>query len=387
MRRQNLVGSPLRSRPPERRRCLGSRHSRVRRFFCDHARSKVDFCTQPIPSSPPVLVRGGPPATLTEARPRPLEARAYSARGLADAAGALLPFPAGGISEAREIKHVHGHVLALTSIAVGCGGITVDRRGFREPCIATGPRGIIVSGVPHPDNKTRRRQSRLRSTVLRCTARAEKAAVAAALQKGSLPPRGAKPRKQPFASNGTSYKSIVQLTVGHLARKRSYSCVGVARSRQVARYRISIAHRGQCRGGPQCCAVGRARRIPRRGRRSPGRSRDRGGRAADPAGAPVRRARRRDAPSLANPRDPPVQECIRALDQQLDHTPFRGSKLTQVLKDPLRTRILHTYIYIYIHIHIYIYMHITAHACADLYVSLHVRGDRISVAPCSVGSV
>eukprot|EP00913_Durusdinium_trenchii_P026420 g24788.t1 len=26
-------------------------------------------------------------------------------------------------------------------------------------------------------------------------------------------------------------------------------------------------------------------------------------------------------------------ECIRALDQQLDHTPFRGSKLTQVLKD------------------------------------------------------
>lgn len=23
------------------------------------------------------------------------------------------------------------------------------------------------------------------------------------------------------------------------------------------------------------------------------------------------------------------EECIRALDQQLDHTPFRGSKLTQ----------------------------------------------------------
>lgn len=28
-----------------------------------------------------------------------------------------------------------------------------------------------------------------------------------------------------------------------------------------------------------------------------------------------------------------LKECIRALDQQLDHTPFRGSKLTQVLKD------------------------------------------------------
>ena len=25
-----------------------------------------------------------------------------------------------------------------------------------------------------------------------------------------------------------------------------------------------------------------------------------------------------------------LKECIRALDQQLDHTPFRGSKLTQV---------------------------------------------------------
>jgi len=30
-----------------------------------------------------------------------------------------------------------------------------------------------------------------------------------------------------------------------------------------------------------------------------------------------------------------LKECIRALDQQLDHTPFRGSKLTQVLKDSL----------------------------------------------------
>jgi len=28
-----------------------------------------------------------------------------------------------------------------------------------------------------------------------------------------------------------------------------------------------------------------------------------------------------------------LKECIRAMDQQLDHTPFRGSKLTQVLKD------------------------------------------------------
>lgn len=28
-----------------------------------------------------------------------------------------------------------------------------------------------------------------------------------------------------------------------------------------------------------------------------------------------------------------LKECIRALDQQLEHTPFRGSKLTQVLKD------------------------------------------------------
>merc|ERR1712136_461240 len=28
-----------------------------------------------------------------------------------------------------------------------------------------------------------------------------------------------------------------------------------------------------------------------------------------------------------------IPECIRALDQQSDHTPFRGSKLTQVLKD------------------------------------------------------
>jgi kinesin family protein 2/24 len=28
-----------------------------------------------------------------------------------------------------------------------------------------------------------------------------------------------------------------------------------------------------------------------------------------------------------------LKECIRALDQQLDHLPFRGSKLTQVLKD------------------------------------------------------
>ncbi|KAF4759420.1 Kinesin-like protein kif24, partial [Perkinsus olseni] len=28
-----------------------------------------------------------------------------------------------------------------------------------------------------------------------------------------------------------------------------------------------------------------------------------------------------------------LKECIRALDQQADHTPFRGSKLTQVLKD------------------------------------------------------
>merc|ERR1719453_149417 len=28
-----------------------------------------------------------------------------------------------------------------------------------------------------------------------------------------------------------------------------------------------------------------------------------------------------------------LKECIRALDQQSDHTPFRGSKLTQVLKD------------------------------------------------------
>eukprot|EP00397_Hematodinium_sp_SG-2012_P008692 GEMP01008758.1.p1 GENE.GEMP01008758.1~~GEMP01008758.1.p1 ORF type:complete len:849 (+),score=169.98 GEMP01008758.1:56-2602(+) len=28
-----------------------------------------------------------------------------------------------------------------------------------------------------------------------------------------------------------------------------------------------------------------------------------------------------------------LKECIRALDQQLDHTPFRGSRLTQVLKD------------------------------------------------------
>merc|ERR1719291_494954 len=28
-----------------------------------------------------------------------------------------------------------------------------------------------------------------------------------------------------------------------------------------------------------------------------------------------------------------LKECIRALDQQHDHTPFRGSKLTQVLKD------------------------------------------------------
>mmetsp|Transcript_6887 Transcript_6887/g.15585 ORF Transcript_6887/g.15585 Transcript_6887/m.15585 type:complete len:640 (+) Transcript_6887:56-1975(+) len=30
-----------------------------------------------------------------------------------------------------------------------------------------------------------------------------------------------------------------------------------------------------------------------------------------------------------------LKECIRALDQQQDHTPFRGSKLTQVLKDSL----------------------------------------------------
>ena len=28
-----------------------------------------------------------------------------------------------------------------------------------------------------------------------------------------------------------------------------------------------------------------------------------------------------------------LKECIRALDQQKNHTPFRGSKLTQVLKD------------------------------------------------------
>lgn len=28
-----------------------------------------------------------------------------------------------------------------------------------------------------------------------------------------------------------------------------------------------------------------------------------------------------------------LKECIRALDQEKKHTPFRGSKLTQVLKD------------------------------------------------------
>jgi kinesin family protein 2/24 len=28
-----------------------------------------------------------------------------------------------------------------------------------------------------------------------------------------------------------------------------------------------------------------------------------------------------------------LKECIRALDQQNNHKPFRGSKLTQVLKD------------------------------------------------------
>jgi kinesin family protein 2/24 len=28
-----------------------------------------------------------------------------------------------------------------------------------------------------------------------------------------------------------------------------------------------------------------------------------------------------------------LKECIRALDQNKNHTPFRGSKLTQVLKD------------------------------------------------------
>jgi kinesin family protein 2/24 len=28
-----------------------------------------------------------------------------------------------------------------------------------------------------------------------------------------------------------------------------------------------------------------------------------------------------------------LKECIRAIDQEKRHTPFRGSKLTQVLKD------------------------------------------------------